>query len=104
MLGRIGAVMVKEVRQLARDRLTFGLIVGIPLMQMLLFGYAINFDVRNLQAAVVDDAGTSLSRAYARAHPDARLTELAGVGHFEPIDPQARPWPTLLKLLDGGIE
>jgi ABC-2 type transport system permease protein len=64
MLERIGAVMVKEVRQLARDRLTFALIVGIPLMQMLLFGYAINFDVRNLRAAVVDDAGTSLSRAY----------------------------------------
>ena len=64
MLDRIGAVMVKEVRQLARDRLTFGMIVGIPLMQMLLFGYAINFDVRNLRAAVVDDAGTSLSRRF----------------------------------------
>jgi ABC-2 type transport system permease protein len=64
MLDRISAVMVKEVRQLARDRLTFGMIVGIPLMQMLLFGYAINFDVRNLRAAVVDDAGTSLSRRY----------------------------------------
>ncbi|MHB8794901.1 MAG: alpha/beta hydrolase family protein [Candidatus Nanopelagicales bacterium] len=46
----------------------------------------------------------SQSRAYAQAHPDARLTELAGIGHFEPIDPSARPWPTLLKLLDGGIE
>jgi ABC-2 type transport system permease protein len=64
MLDRIGAVMVKEVRQLARDRLTFGMIVGIPLMQMLLFGYAINFDVRSLRAAVVDDAGTSLSRRF----------------------------------------
>jgi ABC-2 type transport system permease protein len=57
------AIMLKEVRQLARDRLTFGMIIGIPLMQMLLFGYAINFDVRNLRAAVVDEAGTSLSRA-----------------------------------------
>lgn len=46
----------------------------------------------------------SLSRGYAEAHPDARLIELAGIGHFEPIDPQAPPWPTLLKLLDGGIE
>jgi len=63
MLDRISAVMVKEVRQLARDRLTFAMIVGIPLMQMLLFGYAINFDVRDLRAAVVDEAGTSLSRA-----------------------------------------
>jgi ABC-2 type transport system permease protein len=63
MLQRLVAIMVKEVRQLARDRLTFGMIVGIPLMQMLLFGYAINFDVRNLRAAAVDEAGTSLSRA-----------------------------------------
>ena len=63
MLQRLMAIMVKEVRQLARDRLTFGMIVGIPLMQMLLFGYAINFDVRNLRAVAVDEAGTSLSRA-----------------------------------------
>jgi ABC-2 type transport system permease protein len=65
MLQRLIAIMLKEVRQLARDRLTFGMIVGIPLMQMLLFGYAINFDVRGLRAAVVDEAGTSLSRALA---------------------------------------
>jgi ABC-2 type transport system permease protein len=63
MLERIFAVMLKEVRQLARDRVTFGMIVGIPLMEILLFGYAINFDVRGLRAAVVDEAGTSLSRA-----------------------------------------
>jgi len=62
---RIFAVMQKELRQLARDRVTFGMIVGIPLMQILLFGYAINFDVRGLRAAVVDEAGTSLSRALA---------------------------------------
>jgi ABC-2 type transport system permease protein len=36
------------VRQLARDRVTFGMIVGVPLMQIMLFGYAINFDVRHL--------------------------------------------------------
>jgi ABC-2 type transport system permease protein len=63
MLQRLLAIMLKEMRQLARDRLTFGMIIGIPLMQMLLFGYAINFDVRDLRAAVVDEAGTSLSRA-----------------------------------------
>ncbi len=63
MFERIFAVMQKELRQLARDRITFALIVGIPLMQMLLFGYAINLDVRGLRAAVVDQAGTSLSRA-----------------------------------------
>jgi ABC-2 type transport system permease protein len=63
MLQRLFAIMNKEVRQLARDRLTFGMIVGIPLLQMLLFGYAINFDVRDIRGAVVDEARTSHSRA-----------------------------------------
>ena len=64
-LERIWAVILKELRQLKRDRPTFALIVGIPLMEILLFGYAINFDVRGLRAAVVDEAGTSASRALA---------------------------------------
>lgn len=63
MFARTLAVASKEIRQLQRDRLTFGMIIGIPLMQMLLFGYAINFDVRGLSAAVFDEANTSLSRA-----------------------------------------
>lgn len=63
MFDRIRAIAMKEVRQLRRDRLTFGMIVGIPLLQMLLFGYAINYDVRGLAAAVVDEAQTSMSRA-----------------------------------------
>jgi ABC-2 type transport system permease protein len=62
-MRRIFAIASKEIRQLRRDRLTFGMIVGLPLLQMILFGYAINFDVRGLSAAVVDDARTSLSRA-----------------------------------------
>jgi ABC-2 type transport system permease protein len=62
-MSRIFAIATKEIRQLRRDRLTFGMIVGIPLLQMLLFGYAINFDVRALSAGVVDEARTSMSRA-----------------------------------------
>lgn len=61
-LQRILAVVRKEVRQLRRDRLTFGMIVGIPVIQLLMFGYAINMDVRNIEAAVVDLSGTSASR------------------------------------------
>jgi ABC-type amino acid transport system permease subunit len=47
-LRRLRAVATKEVRQLSRDRVTFGMIVGVPLLQILLFGFAINFDVRHL--------------------------------------------------------
>ena len=61
-VGRVLAILIKELRQLARDRLTFGMIIGIPLIQMCLFGYAINTDVRNLVAGFVDAADTSASR------------------------------------------
>ena len=80
VMSRIFAIASKEVRQLRRDRLTFGMIVGIPLMQMLLFGYAINFDVRGLRAAVVDEARTSMSRALVadmRASGVVRVREYA---------------------------
>jgi ABC-2 type transport system permease protein len=61
-VSRIVAIVRKEVRQLRRDRLTFGMIVGIPLIQLLLFGYAINTDVRDLRTAIADQAQTHLSR------------------------------------------
>jgi ABC-2 type transport system permease protein len=63
-LGRVWAIAAKEFRQLGRDRLTFGMVVGIPLIQILIFGYSINFDVRDVRAAVVDDARTSGSRSF----------------------------------------
>ncbi|MGB5511109.1 MAG: ABC transporter permease [Woeseiaceae bacterium] len=63
-LSRILAIVKKELRQLRRDRLTFGMIVGLPVIQMLLFGYAINTDVRDLKTAVADQAGTHLSRQF----------------------------------------
>ena len=52
-LARVAAVMVKEFTQLRRDRITYAMILVMPLMQLLLFGYAINTDPRHLPAAVV---------------------------------------------------
>ena len=57
---RIFAIMRKEFLQMGSDRLRFGMIVGIPLIQLLMFGYAINTDVRNLSAAYVDEADTHI--------------------------------------------
>ncbi len=51
--GRIVAVLRKELLQLRRDRLTFAMLIGVPLMQLVLFGYAINGDPRQLPTAVV---------------------------------------------------
>ena len=61
-LRRLWAIVIKELRQLRRDKLTFAMIVGIPTMQLLLFGYAINMDIRHLPAAVLDQARTAQSR------------------------------------------
>jgi ABC-2 type transport system permease protein len=60
---RLGAIMLKELRQLRRDRVTLAMIVLIPVMQLLLFGYAINFNLRGLHAGIADQANTAGSRA-----------------------------------------
>ena len=51
--ARFRAMLVKEFIQMRRDRLTFGMMIGIPLLQLILFGYAINADPRHLPAAVI---------------------------------------------------
>lgn len=66
-LSRLYAIMRKELLQLRRDRITFGMVVGIPVGQILLFGYAINTDVRGIEAAVSDQAQTHLSRQFTAA-------------------------------------
>jgi ABC-2 type transport system permease protein len=52
-LERFWAIVVKEFIQMRRDRVTFGMMIGIPLLQLVLFGYAINADPRHLPTAVV---------------------------------------------------
>jgi ABC-2 type transport system permease protein len=61
-LQRIYAIIIKELRQLSRDRPTFGMIVMIPLIQLLLFGFAINTNVRNLPVALVDNSHSEIAR------------------------------------------
>jgi ABC-2 type transport system permease protein len=49
---RLWAVVLKEFIQMKRDRVTFGMMIGIPLMQLMMFGFAINSDPRHLPTAV----------------------------------------------------
>jgi len=51
--ARLWAIVVKEFIQMRRDRLTFGMMVGIPLLQLILFGFAINSDPKHLATAVL---------------------------------------------------
>lgn len=60
--ARVGAIVFKELKQLARDKITFAMVVMIPLVQLILFGYAINTDVRHVPAGLVDFSQTSYSR------------------------------------------
>lgn len=53
-LSRLQAIMFKEFIEMRRDKMTIGLILGIPLMQLIIFGYAINVNPRSLPTAIVN--------------------------------------------------
>jgi ABC-2 type transport system permease protein len=86
-LERLLAIAAKEARQLARDRVTFGMIIGVPILQILLFGYAINFDVRDVDAAVLDQSRTALSRQLVG---DLQATQVIRVVHHADSERELR--------------
>ena len=66
-LSRWLGIVVKEFIQLRRDRLTFGMIVGIPVIQLLLFGFAINSDPKSLPTAVLSQDNSRYARTVTAA-------------------------------------
>ncbi len=62
-LERMGAVLIKEFIQLTRDRITYALILAVPVIQMLLFGYAINTDPRHLPTAILVQENSVFARS-----------------------------------------
>jgi ABC-2 type transport system permease protein len=66
-LSRIVAVFVKELIQLRRDRITFATMIFIPLVQLLLFGYAINTDPKHLPTAVLIQDNSVFTRSFMAA-------------------------------------
>lgn len=75
--GRLLAILVKEFRQIRRERLTFAMMVGIPIMQLVLFGYAINTDPRRLPLAAVVADHSEFSRSLVAALENSRFFRLA---------------------------
>lgn len=61
---RFLAILLKELRQVRRDRLTFGMMVGVPIVQLVLFGFAINSDPKQLPTAVVVADRSEFSRSF----------------------------------------
>lgn len=90
---RIFAVMAKEFVQLSRDRLTYAMILVLPIVQILLFGYAINSDPRNLPMAVHVQDHSAFSRSI--------LTALENSSYFD-ITEEARSPQELDSALESG--
>ena len=65
--SRFVAVLAKEFVQMRRDRLTFAMMVGVPIMQLVLFGFAINSDPKQLPTAVLAADPSVFSRSIVRA-------------------------------------
>ena len=76
-IHRFAAVLMKEFVQMRRDRLTFAMMIGVPVMQLVLFGYAINTDPKALPTAVVSAEASPFSRSLVRA--------LENTGYFKVV-------------------
>jgi len=76
-LSRLWAMIVKEALQLRRDRLTFGMMFGIPIMQLVLFGFAINADPKALPAAMLSSDHTAITRSL--------ISAIVNTGYFQVI-------------------
>ena len=92
-LTRTWAMMAKEFIQLTRDRLTYAMILLLPIVQLLLFGYAINDDPRQLPTAVLVQDNGGFSRSV--------LTALKNSDYFD-ITLQARSLAELDRALERG--
>jgi ABC-2 type transport system permease protein len=76
--GRFWGVVIKEFLQLRRERITFAMILGIPIAQLLLFGYAINSDPRNLPTAVIAADRSEFTRSYIAAMKTSGYFRIVG--------------------------
>lgn len=66
-VARMFAIALKEVQQMLRDKLTFAMAVGVPIVQLVLFGYAINTDPKGLPTAVVSQDASPMARSFVAA-------------------------------------
>jgi ABC-2 type transport system permease protein len=78
-LNRVTAVLIKEFKQLARDRLTYAMILAMPIVQLLLFGYAINSEPRHLPTALLVQEDTVFARSLTAALKNSAYFDLSAV-------------------------
>ncbi len=76
---RLWAIVLKEFVQMRRDRITFAMMVGIPVMQLILFGFAINTDPKRLPTVVFDASQSAYSRSF--------VASLENSGYYDVLTP-----------------
>ena len=94
--ARFLAILIKELRQVRRDRLTFGMMVGVPVLQLVLFGYAINGDPKHLPTAVVVADHSPVTRSFVAGLRNSGYFELT---HFPASEAEAERL-----LADGTVQ
>jgi ABC-2 type transport system permease protein len=92
---RLWAIVVKELRQMRRDRITLAMIVGIPVMQLMLFGYAINLNLRGLEAGIADQSNSAGSRAL--------VMDMLATGVIAPVASVNTPQELMAMIRRGEI-
>jgi ABC-2 type transport system permease protein len=75
---RFRAVLIKEFIQMRRDRLTFAMMIGVPLMQLTLFGYAINTDPKHMPTALIVADNSEFTRTFVQAMKTSEYFDIVG--------------------------
>ncbi|HSB24055.1 MAG TPA: ABC transporter permease [Burkholderiaceae bacterium] len=94
--NRWWGIVLKEFLQLKRDRITFGMVIGVPIVQLLLFGYAINTDPRHLPTAVVVHEPSEFTRSY--------LSAMKTSGYFDFVDELGSEEAARAALARGDVQ
>lgn len=94
-LSRILAIFLKEAVQMRRDRLTFGMMFGLPIVQLILFGFAINMDPKDLPTAVLLEEQTPITRTLVQA--------LETSGYYDVVRELDDPRETEALLASGDV-
>ncbi|HVO05375.1 MAG TPA: ABC transporter permease [Burkholderiaceae bacterium] len=94
--SRWWGIVLKEFLQLKRDRITFGMVIGVPIVQLLLFGYAINTDPRHLPTAVVVHEPSEFTRSY--------LSAMKTSGYFDFVDELGSEEAARAALARGDVQ
>ena len=94
--ARTWAVFIKEFQQMLRDRLTFAMAVGVPVMQLILFGYAINTDPKGLPTAIVSADAGPMARSLTSA--------LQNTGYFKVVSQGTSQREADAMLAEGKVQ